>query len=66
METKPGNAVSIIECDMNVEFAPPVGYTEPQRPARNEQAEEEMDTFDPATFVPEEQNFIPFGGQGMR
>lgn len=29
METKPGNAVSIIECDMDVDFAPPVGYEEP-------------------------------------
>lgn len=29
LETKPGAAVSIIECDMNVEFAPPVGYKEP-------------------------------------
>ena len=28
LETKPGNAVSIIECDMNVHFAPPLGYTE--------------------------------------
>ncbi|EDV39303.1 uncharacterized protein Dana_GF24568 [Drosophila ananassae] len=26
LETKPGNAVSIIECDMNVEFEAPVGY----------------------------------------
>lgn len=29
LETKPGPAVSIIECDMNVDFAPPVGYVEP-------------------------------------
>lgn len=29
LETKPGHAVSIIECDMNVDFAPPVGYVEP-------------------------------------
>lgn len=29
LETKPGSAVSIIECDMNVDFAPPVGYVEP-------------------------------------
>lgn len=28
LETKPGNAVSIIECDMNVEFEAPVGYKE--------------------------------------
>lgn len=29
LETKPGNAVSIIECDMDVDFAPPIGYEEP-------------------------------------
>lgn len=29
LEVKPGTAVTIIECDMNVEFAAPVGYTEP-------------------------------------
>ncbi|XP_063235079.1 ubiquitin recognition factor in ER-associated degradation protein 1-like [Bacillus rossius redtenbacheri] len=28
LETQPGTAVSIIECDMNVDFAPPVGYKE--------------------------------------
>lgn len=28
---QPGSAVSITECDMNVEFAPPVGYKEPKR-----------------------------------
>lgn len=31
LETKPGPAVSIIECDMNVDFAPPVGYVEPTK-----------------------------------
>lgn len=31
LETKPGNAVSIIECDMNVDFEAPVGYQEPTR-----------------------------------
>lgn len=31
LETKPGPAVSIIECDMNVDFAPPVGYVEPKK-----------------------------------
>lgn len=29
MEVKPGRAVSIIECDMNVEFDVPEGYVEP-------------------------------------
>uniref|UniRef100_A0A1A9W0I5 Ubiquitin fusion degradation protein 1 homolog n=1 Tax=Glossina brevipalpis TaxID=37001 RepID=A0A1A9W0I5_9MUSC len=28
LETKPGNAVNIIECDMDVDFAAPVGYKE--------------------------------------
>jgi len=31
LETRPGDAVSIIECDMDVDFAPPVGYQEPER-----------------------------------
>lgn len=31
LETKPEQAVSIIECDMNVDFAPPVGYVEPEK-----------------------------------
>lgn len=29
LETKPANAVSVIECDLNVDFAPPVGYQDP-------------------------------------
>jgi len=29
LETKPAAAVSVIECDLNVDFAPPVGYQEP-------------------------------------
>ncbi|CAH3032855.1 unnamed protein product [Porites evermanni] len=41
LETKPGNAVSIIECDMQVEFAPPVGYVEPQRQVKKETKKEE-------------------------
>ena len=65
LETKPGNAVSIIECDMNVEFAAPVGYTEPQRPPPK-QEDEEMDTFDPSQFTPEVTGFVPFAGQGVR
>lgn len=41
MQTKPGKAVSIIECDMQVEFAAPVGYQEPQRhPPKSEKEEE--------------------------
>ena len=66
LETKPGNAVSIIECDMNVEFAAPVGYTEPIRPRKEEQADEAMDTFDPSQFTPEVEGFVAFTGSGVR
>ncbi|KAG9508720.1 Ubiquitin fusion degradation protein 1-like protein, partial [Fragariocoptes setiger] len=38
LETKPGPAVSIIECDMNVDFAPPVGYVEPTPETKKEKA----------------------------
>jgi ubiquitin fusion degradation protein 1 len=31
METQPGEAISIIEADVEVEFAPPVGYEEPKK-----------------------------------
>lgn len=34
LETKPVNAVSIIETDMEVDFAPPVGYVEPDYKAQ--------------------------------
>jgi len=31
LEVKPANAVSIIETDINVEFAPPLDYEEPSK-----------------------------------
>uniref|UniRef100_A0A672JA77 Ubiquitin recognition factor in ER-associated degradation protein 1 n=1 Tax=Salarias fasciatus TaxID=181472 RepID=A0A672JA77_SALFA len=45
METKPDKAVSIIECDMNVDFDAPLGYKEPERRPQyhEEPAEEEAD-----------------------
>lgn len=36
LETRPGNAVSIIECDMDVDFAAPVGYKEPDYKKKEE------------------------------
>lgn len=36
LETKPGKAVSIVECDMNVDFAPPVGYVDPAEMKKEE------------------------------
>ena len=32
VETKPSSAVSIIETDCEVDFAPPLDYKEPERP----------------------------------
>ncbi|CAG9770798.1 unnamed protein product [Ceutorhynchus assimilis] len=62
LETKPGNAISIIECDMNVEFAAPVGYKEPEIVRK---PEEEM-AVDPAELMPEPTGFIAFKGAGNR
>ncbi|XP_050532131.1 ubiquitin fusion degradation protein 1 homolog [Daktulosphaira vitifoliae] len=63
LETKPGNAVSIIECDMNVEFAAPVGYQEPENPKK---ADTEEMMVDPADLMPEPEGFIAFKGTGNR
>uniref|UniRef100_A0A7E4UU85 Ubiquitin fusion degradation protein 1 homolog n=1 Tax=Panagrellus redivivus TaxID=6233 RepID=A0A7E4UU85_PANRE len=38
-ELKPKNAVTIIECDMNVEFDAPEGYVEPDYKTKNEMPE---------------------------
>lgn len=61
LETKPGPAVSIIECDMNVEFAPPVGYKEPEK--FNHKQEQAMD---PVDLMPEPTGFVAFKGEGNR
>lgn len=63
LETKPGNAISIIECDMNVEFAAPVGYKEPK--VQKKEEEEEM-VVDPAEMMPEPSGFVAFKGAGNR
>jgi len=61
-DLKPANAVSIIECDMNVEFDAPVGYSEPQRQATKPKGE----TTPPPEPLPEEVGFRPFSGEGVR
>jgi len=64
MDVKPGHAVTIIECDINLEFDAPEGYVEPTTsksiPKKAESNEEE-----PA-FVAQAGGFSPFSGQGMR
>lgn len=61
METKPADAVTIVECDMNVEFAPPVGYKADQTTSEARGEEEPMDTSDSGG-----KEALKFPGGGMR
>ncbi|XP_043274577.1 ubiquitin fusion degradation protein 1 homolog isoform X1 [Venturia canescens] len=61
LETRPGPAVSIIECDMNVEFDAPVGYKEPERETKRDE-----NTIDPVDMMPDPTGFVAFKGQGNR
>lgn len=65
LETKPAEAVSVIECDLNVDFAPPVGYKEPE-PSRSMPADEEEEEMDVSSMIPEPKGFVAFGGEGVR
>merc|ERR1712226_631918 len=65
METKPANAVCIIECDMNVDFEAPPGYEEPVVPKAQPMEEEEPE-LDVSQMLPEELRFIAFAGSGNR
>lgn len=60
LESKPGRAVTIIECDMEVEFDAPVGYKEPQRETKSE----DMDVDQPPAI--QYDDFYAFKGEGKR
>ncbi|XLR40893.1 hypothetical protein HN51_019072 [Arachis hypogaea] len=67
VETKPSPAVSIIETDCEVDFAAPLDYKEPEKPApcalsKRKHSEVEDDE-PPTTKVPQ---FSPFTGSGRR
>ncbi|KAM7522174.1 hypothetical protein LguiA_012076 [Lonicera macranthoides] len=66
VETKPSAAISIIETDCEVDFAPPLDYKEPEKPAKsaalsNKKAPEVEE--EPAQKIPK---FNPFTGSGRR
>ncbi|CAG0907946.1 unnamed protein product [Cyprideis torosa] len=66
VEVKPGKAVSIIECDMNVEFTPPLGYTPPEQ-TNNKKSEGKG--FQGVPEISEDdvhQGFRAFSGPGTR
>jgi len=70
------HAVSIIETDVKVDFAPPIGYKEPERPAKlPEESSKPVDKtqLDPSQVLEESedsedeaQSFSPFQGAGAR
>ena len=53
----PIQAISIIECDLNVDFAPPVGYVPPERQPAPEEVMEE------APMIVDEDAFTAFKGR---
>ncbi|XP_055326957.1 ubiquitin fusion degradation protein 1 homolog [Sitodiplosis mosellana] len=65
LETKPGNAVSIIECDMNVEFDTPVGYQEPKRIFKKKD-DEDAEANEHMQNHYDNSQFIAFSGEGNR
>ncbi|RWS06446.1 ubiquitin fusion degradation protein 1-like protein [Dinothrombium tinctorium] len=68
LETRPGPAVTIIECDMNVEFAPPVGYKEPSKPSSPD-ISSDSEKLNKALIHEDferEVNFRAFSGKGNR
>uniref|UniRef100_A0AAV2MNM6 Ubiquitin recognition factor in ER-associated degradation protein 1 n=1 Tax=Knipowitschia caucasica TaxID=637954 RepID=A0AAV2MNM6_KNICA len=65
METKPDKAVSIIECDMNVDFDAPLGYKEPERRSYHQEEPQEEES-DPSTYADMDLGFRAFTGSGNR
>ncbi|KAK7934439.1 hypothetical protein WMY93_005335 [Mugilogobius chulae] len=65
METKPDKAVSIIECDMNVDFDAPLGYKEPERRTQHQEEPQEEES-DPSTYADIDLGFRAFTGSGNR
>lgn len=65
LETKPSNAVTIIECDMSVDFAPPVGYVEPNQQVKADDTEMEVGS-DHEDSQKQNNKFRAFVGQGNR
>ncbi|VVB07542.1 unnamed protein product [Arabis nemorensis] len=67
VETKPSSAVSIIETDCEVDFAPPLDYKEPEKPQKLtpplKKRPREVEEEEPTSKV---SKFTPFTGSGKR
>jgi len=78
LELKPADAVSIIECDMEVDFAPPIDYVEPKyTPTSSQNIATTPKITNPMAMTPGDplsipnsykspSTFMPFHGQGNR
>ncbi|XP_051151032.1 uncharacterized protein LOC127265322 [Andrographis paniculata] len=63
--TRPSNAISIIETDCEVDFAPPLDYKEPEKPSQSI-PESNSSVADQEPPVETEPKFNPFTGSGRR
>jgi len=66
VETKPASAVSIIETDCEVDFAPPLDYKEPEKPRQPTVLASKAPAEDGNTAAEDEPKFKPFTGFGKR
>ncbi|CAO2043416.1 unnamed protein product [Urochloa humidicola] len=66
VETKPASAVSIIETDCEVDFAPPLDYKEPEKPQQPTVPGSKAPAEGGDTVVEDELKFKPFTGSGKR
>ncbi|KAK9677785.1 hypothetical protein RND81_11G166800 [Saponaria officinalis] len=64
VETKPSHAISIIETDCEVDFAPPLDYVEPEKPAISGSSKAAAQAGEPP--VETDPKFNPFTGVGRR
>lgn len=64
IETRPANAISIIETDCEVDFAPPLDYKEPEKPAASGPSKAPAQGEGAPTET--EPKFNPFTGVGRR
>ncbi|MED6180526.1 hypothetical protein PIB30_011040 [Stylosanthes scabra] len=65
IETKPANAISIIETDCEVDFAPPLDYKEPEKPSLPASSGKATAAVEEAP-AETEPKFNPFSGAGRR
>jgi ubiquitin fusion degradation protein 1 len=66
LEVRPGNSVSIVETDINVDFAPPLDYVEPDYKAMKKEQEKEPELPPDVHVVPTLQKSLSTSGGGQR